>query len=179
MELIIVRHGLSVANVKDIASGRYDSRLTEEGKQQARNLASRLRGLEIEKIYSSPLKRTMQTALPIAEILDISIDVDRRLAEVHFGSFEGGPNAEVERVLGKTPREFFNSYEYDFSPYGGESSKEVESRVKSFLDDLKKQDYKLVVLVTHGGIIRWINYLITGEKRGPLPNAEELHLNHK
>jgi len=178
MELIIVRHGQSEANQQDITSGP-DVSLTIEGKQQAGDLARRLQNLEIEKIYSSPFKRAMHTAQPIADLLNIRIDVDHRLREVSFGSFEGRPHSEVVKIIGKDPRGLFNEYEYDFKPYGGESSKEVEARVKSFLEDLKKQRYKLVLIVTHGGIIRWINYLVTGEKIGSTTYAEELHLNHQ
>jgi len=178
MELIIVRHGQSEGNKADIAAGPY-SPLTKEGEQQAQDLAKRLQGLEIEKIFCSPFKRTKQTAIPIAKRLGMSVDYDQRLVEVSFGSFEGKPHDEVVKVLGKDPRGLFNDYEYDFGPYGGETSKEVEARVRSFLEDLREQDYKLVLIVTHGGIIRWINYILTGEKIGSTTYTEELHLNHQ
>ena len=73
-------------------------------------------------------------------------------------------------------RDLFNTYKYDLTPYGGESSTQVEARVRSFYDELKDQPYKTVLAVTHGGIVRWLHYLATGEKIGPRSNAEELHL---
>lgn len=176
MELIIVRHGLTEANINGIANGQLDEPLAEEGKSQAQELAQRLESKEIEIIYSSPLKRASLTAIPIAEKLGKTINIDHRLMEVNFGSFEGRPNAEMEKTLGSSARELFNKYEYDFTPYGGESSAQVEARVKSFYDDLKDQPYEMVLVVTHGGIVRWLHYLVTGEKIGPRPNAEELHL---
>lgn len=176
MELIVVRHGLTGTNIRGIINGQLDEPLAKEGKAQAQKLAKRLEFKGIECIYSSPLKRATLTALPIAEKIGTTINIDRRLIEVNFGSFEGKPNTEMEKELGSQAREFLNRYKYDFTPFGGESSAEVEKRVQLFLDDLKKQPYKLVLIVTHGGIMRWLHYICTGEKIGSHPNAEELHL---
>ncbi|MBI4033772.1 histidine phosphatase family protein [Candidatus Saccharibacteria bacterium] len=176
MEVILVRHGLTKNNKLGITNGRIDEPLAEEGKIQAQELAQRLKDKPIDVIYSSPLKRATLTALPIAEKLGKTINIDRRLIEVDFGSFEGKPHREVKEVLGDEMRGLFNKYEYDLTPYDGESSAQVEERVKAFYGDLKQQPYEMVLVVTHGGILRWLHYLITGEKIGPLPNGEELHL---
>lgn len=176
MEIILVRHGLTEANKNGITNGQLDEPLAEEGKVQAQELADRLQDKPIEIIYSSPLKRATLTALPIAEKLGKTINIDRRLIEVSFGRFEGRPNEEVKAVLGDEMRDLFNKYEYDLIPYGGESSSQVENRARSFYDDLKKLPYETILVVTHGGIVRWLHYFATGEKIGPRPNAEELHL---
>jgi len=176
MELIIVRHGLTEHNKNGIVNGQLDEPLAKEGKVQARELADRLASKGIEVIYSSPLKRATFTAMPVAERTGKLINIDHRLIEVSFGSFEGKPNAEIEESLGSNARELFNKYEYDFTPYGGESSPQVEARVKAFYKDLKDQPYQTVLIVTHGGIVRWLHYIVTGEKIGPRPNGEELHL---
>jgi broad specificity phosphatase PhoE len=176
MEIIIVRHGLSEANKAGIVSGHLDTPLTKEGHMQAKKLAERLTGKKIEAIYSSPLKRAMETALPLAEKLGIEINVDRRIMEVSFGDFESKSNEKLRQKLGMAPRDLLDTYEYDFSSFNGESSDEVRSRVDSFLKDLKEQPHKTVLVVAHGGIVRWLHYLITGEKITWMPNAEELHL---
>lgn len=176
MELIVVRHGVTEANINGITNGQLDEPLASEGEIQAQELAERLAPKPIEIIYSSPLKRATFTAMPIAEKLGKTINIDHRLIEVSLGRFEGKPNTEVKKELGSEMRDLFNQYEYDLIPYGGESSTQVETRVQSFLEDLKDQPYKMALIVTHGGIVRWIHYLVTGEKTGPRPNAEELHL---
>ena len=176
MELILVRHGLTEANKNGITNGQLDEPLAEDGKVQAQELADRLKDKSIDIIYSSPLKRATLTALPIAEKLGKTINVDRRLIEVSFGEFEGRPNKEVKEALGDEMRDLFNKYEYDLTPYGGESSEQVEERVKSFLEELKAEPYRSVLIVTHGGIVRWLHYFVTGEKIGPRPNGEELHI---
>src|SRR3990167_8399519 len=167
MEVILVRHGLTENNKRRITNGRLDEPLAKEGKIQAQELAQRLKDKPIDIIYSSPLKRATLTALPIAEKLGKAINIDHRLIEVDFGSFEGKPSEEVREVLGDEMRDLFNKYEYDLTPYGGESSTQVEGRVKSFYEDLKQQPYEMVLVVTHGGIVRWLHYFATGEKIGP------------
>lgn len=180
MEIILVRHGITESNVKGITNGQgYDDNLTKEGKVQAYKLGERLASEKIEQIYSSPLKRATETALPIAEKINKPIDIDIRLIEVSFGNLEGKPNLDIGKVLGKSQTEAFNDYQYDFRPFGGESSKEVETRVRSFLKDLKRQPYKKVLIISHGGIVRWIRYICTGEKVGPHPNAQEIALKIK
>ena len=177
MKLVVVRHGITESNVKQLLNGQgHDDNLTTEGKNQAKELAERLKDMGIEQIYSSPLKRTTETALPIAEKLDKPINIDIRLIEVSFGSLEGGPNDSVMKVMGKSQRQMFDEYEYDFSEFGGETSKQVEARVRAFLKDLKKQRYKTVLVVTHGGILRWIRYIVTGIKHSSHPNAVEIEL---
>lgn len=163
-------------NIDQVSNGQIDEPLAEEGKEQAQKLADRLEDRGIEIIYSSPLKRATMTAMPIADRINKEINVDRRLMEVSLGSFEGRPYKEVEKELGKTIRDFLDDYSFDFTKFGGESSKQVEERVSAFLDDLKKTNYQTVLIITHGGILRWIKYIVTGEKAGPHSNAEESDL---
>ncbi len=176
MEIIIVRHGLSDANKAGIVSGRLDTPLTKEGIAQAQDLSKRLTGLEIDTIYSSPLKRAKNTAKPIADKLGKEIKIDDRLVEVDWGSFEGKQNEVFEKKFGMNGREMLDTYSYDFSKWGGETSEEVRARIQDFLDELKTKPHKLVLIVCHGGIVRWLHYLITGEKITWQPNAEEIHL---
>jgi broad specificity phosphatase PhoE len=176
MEIIIVRHGLSEANKAGIVSGHLDTPLSKEGKDQAQKMAARLAGLKIDAIFSSPLKRAIDTALPLAEKIGTKVIVDRRLIELNWGDFESKPDADFIKVYGAPARDILDTYKYDFSEYGGETSEQVEARIKSFLEDLKKQPYQLVLVVCHGGVVRWLHYLITGEKITWQPNAEELHL---
>jgi broad specificity phosphatase PhoE len=85
---IIIRHGLTVANKNQITSGHTDTPLTKEGRLQARKLAERLENLDIEQIYSSPLSRAIDTAQPLAGKIKVKVNLDPRLMEVNFGSFE-------------------------------------------------------------------------------------------
>lgn len=175
MEIILVRHGESEAN-KAHVFGAPGTPLTPEGEEQAEALAQRLADLKIDAVYTSTMKRAIDTATPLAGRLNKKIITDKRLDEVSFGSWEGKPNDELAKITGKNSWELLDSYDYDFNRWGGENAKQVELRVKSFLNDLKRQKYKLVLIVCHGGIVRWLHFLITGEKITWQPNAEELHL---
>ena len=172
MEIVIVRHGLSESNKADEVGGP-DTPLAEEGLQQAEELAERLAGLEIDAIYSSTMPRAIDTAKPIAKKIGKEVIMDERLCEVDFGAYFYGKPHEIlkEELGGISGSDAMDSYVYDFSKWGGETSQEVESRLKSFLEDLKKQPYELALIVCHGGVVRWLHYLITGEKITRQANA--------
>lgn len=176
VNIIVVRHGVTQTNIDNIVNGQLDEPLTKEGEKQAKQLVGQLEGRDIEAVYSSPLTRAVATAAPVAQKINEAITIERRLIEVNVGRFEGRPHAEAKKELGLTVRELLNTYTYDFTPYGGESSDEVEARVRSFIDDLRQAPYKTVLIVTHGGIIRWIHYLCTGEKIQAQPNAKVFDL---
>ena len=65
-EIILARHGETEWNVEEVFRGRIDIELNETGMKQAELLAEYLRDVEIDAIYSSPLKRALKTAEIIA-----------------------------------------------------------------------------------------------------------------
>ena len=65
------------------------SRLTDKGKERARAAAEKLAGESIDYIYSSPYKRTMETATIVAEQLGLDVKTDKRLREVDVGTLSG------------------------------------------------------------------------------------------
>jgi broad specificity phosphatase PhoE len=176
MNLIVVRHGITEFNKQERLNGLIDESLAEEGQQQARELVDRLSGKPIDAIYTSPLKRTVETAEPIAKKLGLPINPDRRIIEVDFGQLTGKTQTEVDAMLGQTMVEMLSSYNYDFHELSGESVEGVNQRVSSFINELKTKDHQTVLIITHGGIIRMINYVVTGQKIGFQPNAKEIDL---
>lgn len=141
-----------------------DSSLAPEGLRQAQKLAERLKDEKIDAIYCSPMKRCQQTAEPIAKILDQKPIIDDRLKEVEWGDFDGKSAEEVRVAVEKLPKDYLDTYQYDFHRFNGESYKDVEKRIYDFLSDLSSQTYKRVLVVTHGGPVRMLNYILTGEK---------------
>ncbi|CEK30117.1 phosphoglycerate mutase family protein [[Clostridium] sordellii] len=73
MKIYITRHGQTQWNIEDRIQGSQNSNLTEQGKQDALNLGDKLRYTKIDYIYTSPLKRTYNTALLIKRNRDIPI----------------------------------------------------------------------------------------------------------
>lgn len=89
MKLIVTRHGQTEWNVKQMTQGVTDTQLTRTGVQQAQRLAQRLRGQNIQAVYTSPLQRAAVTADICAEALGLFATPDARLREYCFGLWEG------------------------------------------------------------------------------------------
>ena len=79
MELLVIRHGLPVR--VDDAGGPADPELSEEGHRQARLVAGFLADEGITAVYTSPMRRAVETAAPLAEALGMDPQVDDELAE--------------------------------------------------------------------------------------------------
>lgn len=164
MKLYVIRHAATQMNKDSVINGQIDEPLSTEGIAQLPEIVHRMHGVYIEHIFASPLQRAVMTASPIAKDHDCQIAIDARLMEINPGSFAGQPYMSTIPVFGRNSSEVLSTYQYDFSPYGGETSDAVRARVQAFLDDLKKTEHTSILVVTHGGIIRWITYLITGKK---------------
>ena len=91
--LYIIRHGRTELNTRQLLQGRSDYPLNEEGIEQARRAAERLRGIAFSRVYTSPLKRAAQTAAILAP--GVPPVVDERLIEMDYGPYEG---ADLSRL---------------------------------------------------------------------------------
>jgi len=170
MKLFVVRHAATEANEKKIINGQYDDVLSSNGRKEIPALIEQLKDYEFDAIYSSPLKRAMETAMPIAESYNVEINIDRRLIEVGMGSFTRLPYEATVEVFGKNSRDLLSTYTYDLTAYGGESAEQVRHRVDSFIQELRLKKHKSVLIVTHGGTLRWIYFLCSGKKVQGFPN---------
>ncbi len=171
MKLIVIRHGATEAGAKGIILSRIDGRLSEQGMQQAQELATRLSKEPIDVIYSSPLKRAVETARPLAKILNKPIKKDSRLLEVNMGSFSGESLDSTVEAFGLPCIPLMDSYRFDITPFGGESDKQVKQRVQSFLDEVARGKNKTMAVFTHDGTLHWFYLLCAGQKVKGQPNA--------
>src|SRR4030066_341950 len=89
MQLILIRHGETLWNKEGRVQGTSDIELSDIGTNQAGLLASSLKNQHIEAIYSSPLKRALQTAQIINEFHSLHINTHKELMEMNQGIFEG------------------------------------------------------------------------------------------
>ncbi len=93
-EILLVRHGASEPAVEGmtfpLADGHGDPALSDVGKMQAEQVGERLAGERIDAIYVTSLRRTHETAAPLATRLGLTPVVERELREVHLGDWEGG-----------------------------------------------------------------------------------------
>ena len=91
----LVRHGETKWNAVDRICGRSDVPLSEAGRRQAKRLAERLKPISFDALYSSPLKRAIDTARFISERIGLEPVLDDSLVELDYGQWEGKTLQEI------------------------------------------------------------------------------------
>ncbi|MEN3034289.1 MAG: histidine phosphatase family protein [Aquificaceae bacterium] len=156
VRLFIVRHAQSSFNLENRYQGRLDPALTELGILQAKSLAKHLKNYPISAVYTSPLKRTYDTALEISKALGLEPVVDDRLIEIDHGVWSGMLVDEVQSKFSEDFNLWLNSpHEVYFKE--GESLKEVEQRVVDILKYISSNHQgENVAIVSHSVPMRVI-----------------------
>jgi len=147
-EIILVRHGETAWNVREVFRGRIDIELNETGKKQAELLAEYLSETKIEAIYSSPLKRALKTAGTIARYHKLDVKVADGLIDFNYGEWQGLPHQEVKGKYSQLYAEWINSPQQVKMP-GGESLDDVRERALTVVTSVVSKHKGQVVLVSH------------------------------
>ena len=147
--LLLVRHGQTALSVAGRFSGMGDPELTETGWAQARALAARAASFgPVTAVWSSPLRRALDTALGIGEALGLEVRVDERLRECDFGQWEGLTFAEIQDRDPGVLAEWMG--DADVAAPGGESFAAVTRRTRQARDAiLAAHPGEAVVVVSH------------------------------
>lgn len=158
MKLYLVRHGQSENNLSRRFSGWGQISLTEKGFEDARRAGEYLQKISFDRIYSSDLKRaiqTAQTALPGCEPIQLDL-----LRENDVGSLFNLSVAEMEKQYGS--RFWVVPTGSDYTTFGGENHDMVRARVRTFLDLLEADPCERAVAFAHEGILRCMMDLVFG-----------------
>ena len=147
-EIILVRHGETEWNRREIFRGRSDIELSEAGARQAELLAKYLSQVEIAAIYASPLKRALKTAEAIAGYHKLEVKTDTGLIDLDYGKWQGRPCKQVEERYRKLYAEWLKNPHRVKMP-GGESLNDVRRRALGVVHRVTEQDTGTVVLVSH------------------------------
>ncbi|HEY3681649.1 MAG TPA: histidine phosphatase family protein [Streptosporangiaceae bacterium] len=156
-ELLIIRHGESQPANPDspfpLVDGQGDPELAPEGRAQAERVADRLADAGIQAVYVTNLRRTAQTAAPLAARLGLEPQVERDLREVHLGAWEGGllrkKAAENDPIAVRMRAE----ERWDVIP-GAESMDALAARVRAAVGRLAAANAgRRIAVVSHGGTI--------------------------
>jgi broad specificity phosphatase PhoE len=161
MKIFVVRHGVTPLNVLGKVNGEIDEPLTPEGLAAAQDLAKILPNT-VTEIFSSPLLRAQQTAKAFGVLRNLPIHVAPSLTEVKMGKLAGQSWSEM--VNGEALKKAHRSLNFDYRSFGGESFAQVRKRLLAFIrrvNSLAAADFSFL-FVTHGGIIRVLNYLHSG-----------------
>lgn len=156
MKLYFVRHGESEANILRVISNRgWIHPLTEKGRQQARDLAVKLKTASITKIYTSPLQRAAQTAEILSQNLGVEFEITDALREFDCGIAEGRTDAEAWRLNAWVNEEWAVHHRWESRIEGGESFLDLRSRFLPLVNDLL-QDHahrpENFILIGHGAL---------------------------
>jgi len=163
-ELFIVRHADAIPEEDEIIpSGVYDDLpLSRLGRQQAQALADRLSNVRFDAMYSSPLKRCLQTAAPLAERQGLTPIIVEGIKEIRLGDIRPLPEGDkdlaaltqalqerqrdIVRVAGETGH-------WDGIP-NSEPSREFRRRVVEAFDEIgSKHIGERVIAFAHGGVV--------------------------
>ncbi|KAJ0457664.1 putative phosphoserine phosphatase [Helianthus annuus] len=183
-EIIVIRHGETEWNAEKRIQGHLDIDLNDVGRQQALAVAERLsRESKISAVYSSDLKRALETAETIASRCGgLQVIQDPNLRERHLGDLQGLVYSDAPKMKTKA-YEALQSHGNDVEiPGGGESLNQLYKRCTNSLQAIgSKHRGERVVVVTHGGVIRALHErasLGTGRRAGRILNVSVnvLHL---
>ena len=149
--IILWRHGRTDWNVIDRFQGQADIPLDDIGSAQALRAAEVLAAYRPSRLYSSDLSRCHQTAEMLAQCTGLDITTDKRLREIHVGSWEGLRREEIRAADPELARRLGAGEEVRRSPTG-ESPTEVAERMFEALTEIAEtaEDHSTVVVVTHG-----------------------------
>ena len=156
LELILIRHGETDSNIRGSYLGWTDIELNETGLSQVRILKDRIKNTKIDRIFSSPLKRALQTAEIINESYRMDIVYTDGLKERNFGIWD---DLTLEEMTQRYPSEY-KAWISDWTKYSikdGESAMEAYNRSAEFVRELvEKNTEGVFMLVTHLGTIRFL-----------------------
>lgn len=151
MRFIFVRHGKTHFNEINLTQGWCDSPLSKVGIKQVENISKQLEQYQIDKAYTSPLGRAVQTANIILSKKEVEPIYEERFKEVNFGILEG-ISTELVRKLNIESPDWLEDLDMDYRPYEGEDIHDVISKhhkaVQEIIEYCNEKD--TVLIVGHG-----------------------------
>ena len=159
--IFLVRHGETDWNRVGRWQGHADPPLNERGREQARDLARRLRRFSLDRAYSSDLRRARETAEILAGELGLELTLDRDLREIDVGEWSGLTRDEVEL---RYPEAFTRWRAHDGPGWTqGETHEQMRSRaLAAILRIARDHAHQSVLVVSHGGPIRAVHSAAVG-----------------
>ena len=168
--IIAMRHGESEHNVLGVINGdpKKQFNITKKGISQAKALANKLKNKPIAAIFASQMLRTQETAAPLAKLKHLTVQIDKRLNDIHAGGLEGINILKFRRLTNNINKSVKKS----------ENHKQLAKRVKSFLETLlKRYNGKTVAIVSSEVVLHSMLQISQGKESnenigGHLKNAE-------
>jgi broad specificity phosphatase PhoE len=146
----ILRHGQTDFNLKGIVQGSgVDSSLNDTGRMQGNCLFEKYRSLPFEVVLTSGLKRTWET---VSGFIDAGVPWERHseINEMSWGSHEGTKGTEASISEYSRIKDGWGLGEIDGRIGGGESAREMGTRLYKFIDHLPDREEDLILICSHG-----------------------------
>jgi broad specificity phosphatase PhoE len=159
-DFVFLRHGESVGNAEERFQGQSDFPLTDAGRRQALALAERwlMEGVKFDVVLTSPLSRAKETAEIVAGRLNLPVQADSIWLERDAGGISGLTREEASKQFPE--REFTTPY--DAFGESGEGDWELYLRAGKAVHELLKRPAGKYLVVTHGGLLNKVMYVILG-----------------
>lgn len=167
-DILVIRHGESEAAYMEkpfpLVDGHADPELSENGREQAERLAGRLAKYPIGAIYVTSLRRTAQTAAPLAARLGLTPQVEPDLREVNLGEWEAGRFRKMVAENHPIAERMWAEERWDVIP-GAEPAGSFTARTSGALQRIAGTHRdRLVAVVVHGGVIAALLARATGSR---------------
>ncbi len=173
----LFRHGETEYNRLRLQQGQsIDIGLNIAGCEQARILAAALKEKQVEIVYSSPLKRAVETAEIVSQSLNVPMKIEPGFIEGNFGVAEG---LHAEVVCQKWPEIINNwslpSADKNLGFPGGESKAQICARIQQAMNKLVEMPQNHVAISSHSGVLRLLLMELSGVDRS-IPNAKVIEV---
>lgn len=178
-EFYLFRHGQTDMN----SAGRWqgcgvDLPLNGTGREQAAELAAELKTAGLKVIFSSPLKRAVETAEIVSKVLNVPVRVEKGLTEGCFGEAEGKTKQEINDLFPQTAEQW-HSLEQEFMDVrfnGGESKREIQQRILKTLTKIAiETEDDIIGVSVHSAVVRCF-MLLFGLKLYDVPHGKPFHI---
>jgi alpha-ribazole phosphatase len=152
--LVLVRHEQPDDSSLGRCYGRLDVPLSAEGRRRSEELGAALGSMAPAAVYSSPLRRSLDTAAAVAAPCGLVPVADERLREIDFGELEGRTYDEVRAERPELYRAWMETPTQVRFP-GGESFAGLRARVLAAAAEIRREHAETTVAaVAHGGVVR-------------------------
>ena len=156
-QLLVIRHGENeYTRTGRLAGWTKGVRLNETGRKQAQALAERLGKAPITAIYTSPLERALETAVPLAKAKGLRVKIREGLGEVCYGQWTGKSLKRLARTkLWRVVQQQPSAMQFP----EGETLRAVQARAVEAIEEIARahaKDKGMVAAVSHGDVIKLI-----------------------
>jgi broad specificity phosphatase PhoE len=152
VKVLLVRHGETDWNRREVFRGRIDVELNQNGREQAKALAEATREYQLDAIYSSPLSRSLETAETVAGIHGLNVKIADGFIDFHYGDWQGLEHQEVKERFPELYLEWHESPHLVEIP-GGESLDDASERSLEELKGIAAEHEDQTILIASHRVI--------------------------